>query len=48
YERAVLETPYADLAAHLGLREDNVRKKYERAKKKLAAYLPQSEIGGNV
>jgi len=46
YERAVLETPYADLAAHLGLREDNVRKKYERAKKKLAALLPQTENGG--
>lgn len=46
YERAVMETPYAELAAHLGLREDNVRKKYERAKKKLAAYLPQTEEGG--
>ena len=39
YERAVTETPYADLAAHLGIREDSVRKKYERAKKKLAVWL---------
>ena len=46
YERAVMDTPYAELAAHLGLREDNVRKKYERARKKLAAYLPQTEKGG--
>lgn len=43
YERAVLETPYSELAEHLGLREDNVRKKYERAKKKLAALLPHHE-----
>ncbi|MBR5446542.1 MAG: sigma-70 family RNA polymerase sigma factor [Clostridia bacterium] len=47
YERAVMETPYAELAAHLGLREDNVRKKYERARKKLAAYLPEAKDGGN-
>lgn len=45
YERAVMETPYADLAAHLGLREDAVRKKYERAKKKLAGYLRKAEKG---
>ena len=43
YERAVTETPYADLAAHLGIREDSVRKKYERAKKKLAKYLTPGE-----
>lgn len=43
YERAVLETPYDELAAHLGLRADNVRKKYERAKKKLARFLPAVE-----
>lgn len=47
YERAVMETPYAELAAHLGLREDNVRKKYQRARKKLAAYLPRRENGGS-
>lgn len=41
YERAVMETPYDELAAHLGLRVDNVRKKYERAKKKLASLLPR-------
>lgn len=41
YERAVTETPYEELAAHLGLRADNVRKKYERAKKKLARFLPE-------
>ena len=40
-ERAVMETPYDELAAHLGLRADNVRKKYERAKKKLARFLPE-------
>jgi RNA polymerase sigma-70 factor (ECF subfamily) len=40
YERAVMETPYDELADHLGLRADNVRKKYERAKKKLARLLP--------
>lgn len=45
YERAVMETPYADLAAHLGLKEDAVRKKYERAKKKLAVYLRDAEKG---
>ena len=39
YERAVLDTPYAELAAHLGMREDSIRKKYERARKKLAKYL---------
>lgn len=39
YERAVLETPYAELAQHLAIREDSVRKKYERARKKLAKYL---------
>lgn len=44
-ERAVTETPYAELAEHLGLREDNVRKKYERAKKKLAAALKK---GGEI
>ena len=43
YERAVTETSYADLAAHLGIREDSVRKKYERAKKKLAKYLTPEE-----
>ena len=43
YERAVLETPYDELAAHLGLRPENVRKKYERAKKKLARLLPAVE-----
>ncbi|MBQ8641451.1 MAG: RNA polymerase sigma factor [Clostridia bacterium] len=47
YERAVLETPYAELAAHLGLREDTVRKKYQRARKKLAVYLPRPERGEN-
>ena len=41
YERAVMETPYDELADHLGLRADNVRKKYERAKKKLAMLLPR-------
>ncbi|MBE6615282.1 MAG: RNA polymerase sigma factor [Ruminococcaceae bacterium] len=46
YERAVMETPYAVLAAHLGLREDNVRKKYQRARQKLAVYLPKTEMGG--
>ncbi len=47
YERAVLDTPYAELSAHLGIREDSVRKKYERAKKKLAAILtPSMENGG--
>ena len=40
YERAVTDTPYEELAAHLGLRADNARKKYERAKKKLARLLP--------
>ena len=45
YERAVMETPYDELAAHLGLRADNVRKKYERAKKKLALLLPRMRIG---
>lgn len=40
YERAVMETPYEELAVHLGLRADNIRKKYERAKKKLALFLP--------
>ena len=39
YERAVLETPYAELAERLGLRESTVRKKYERAKKKMASLL---------
>ncbi len=47
YERAVMDTPYAELAAHLGLREDNVRKKYQRARRKLAAYLPRWENGGS-
>lgn len=46
YERAVMETPYAELAAHLGLREDNVRKKFQRAREKLAVYLPKTEMGG--
>ncbi|MBQ3178317.1 MAG: sigma-70 family RNA polymerase sigma factor, partial [Clostridia bacterium] len=41
YERAVFETPYDELAAHLGIRADTVRKKYERAKKKLAMLLPR-------
>ena len=41
YERAVLDTPYAELSERMGLRECTVRKKYERAKKKLAAFLPQ-------
>jgi len=40
YERAVTETPYDELAAHLGIRADAARKKYERAKKKLARLLP--------
>ncbi|MBQ8400784.1 MAG: sigma-70 family RNA polymerase sigma factor [Clostridia bacterium] len=40
YERAVFETSYDELAERLGLRKDNVRKKYERAKKKLALFLP--------
>ncbi len=48
YERAVMETPYAELAEHLGLREDNVRKKYERGRKKLAAALGQTEKGGEI
>ncbi|MBO5219679.1 MAG: RNA polymerase sigma factor [Clostridia bacterium] len=39
YERAVDDTPYAELAERLGMREATVRKKYERAKKKLAAML---------
>ena len=39
YERAVLETPYAELAERLGMQESTVRKKYERAKKKLAVWL---------
>lgn len=39
YERAVLETPYAELAQRLDLPESTVRKKYERAKKKLAGWL---------
>ena len=47
YKRAVMETPYAELAAHLGLREDNVRKKYQRARNKLAGYLRSTEMGGN-
>lgn len=46
YERAVMETPYTELAAHLGLREDNVRKKYQRARQKLAAYLQGAKNGG--
>lgn len=47
YERAVMETPYEELAAHLGLRADNVRKKYERAKKKLARLLPDMRMEEN-
>ena len=39
YERAVGDTPYAELAERFGMREATVRKKYERAKKKLAAML---------
>lgn len=45
YERAVMDTPYAELAKRLGLREDNVRKKYERAKKKLAKLLAHTKKG---
>ena len=47
YERVVLETPYADLAVRLGLREATVRKKYQRAKMKLAKILSPSKTGGN-
>ena len=39
YARAVEEIPYAELAEQLGMREATVRKKYERAKKKLAEML---------
>lgn len=39
YERAVEDVPYAELAERFGMREATVRKKYERAKKKLAAML---------
>ncbi|MBR4961254.1 MAG: RNA polymerase sigma factor [Clostridia bacterium] len=46
YERAVMETPYSELAVYLGLREDNVRKKYQRARLKLAAYLQGAKNGG--
>lgn len=45
YERAVLDTSYAELAGRLGLREDNVRKKYERTKKKLAKILSHTTKG---
>ncbi|MBR5219916.1 MAG: sigma-70 family RNA polymerase sigma factor, partial [Clostridia bacterium] len=45
YERAVMDTSYAELAKRLGLREDNVRKKYERAKKKLAKLLSHTKKG---
>lgn len=41
YERAVYETPYEELAEHMGLRADNVRKKYQRARQKLAAILKE-------
>ncbi len=46
YERAVAETSYAELAERFGVREDAVRKRYERAKKKLAKALGQTEQGG--
>lgn len=39
YERAVAETSYSELAERLGMREENIRKKYERARKKLAKCL---------
>ena len=39
YERAVNETSYAELAERTGLKEENIRKKYERARKKMAKYL---------
>ena len=39
YSRAVEEIPYAELAEQFELTEAAVRKKYERAKKKLAAML---------
>ena len=39
YERAVMETSYAELSERLGLQESTIRKKYERAKRKLAALL---------
>ena len=39
YARAVEDAPYAELAERLGMREATVRKKYERAKKKLAVML---------
>ena len=45
YERAVMDTSYAELAERLGLREDNVRKKYERARKKLAKILSHTKKG---
>lgn len=44
YSRAVEDVSYAELAEQFGLKEATVRKKYERAKKKLAAILmPRSE-----
>ena len=43
YERAVEDTPYADLAKRLGMHEATVRKKYERTKKKLAVMLSPHE-----
>ncbi len=45
YERAVMDTSYAELAQRFELREDNVRKKYERAKKKLARVLSRTKKG---
>jgi len=45
YERAVIDTSYTELAERLGIREDNVRKKYERAKKKLARILADAKKG---
>ena len=43
YERAVMETAYSELADRFVLREDSIRKKYERARKKLAKYLSEKE-----
>jgi len=44
YGRAVEEIPYAVLAEQLEMKEATVRKKYERAKKKLAVILsPEKE-----
>ena len=38
-----METAYSELADRFVLREDSIRKKYERARKKLAKYLSEKE-----